>query len=358
MADNALAYGFVQYRHLAAELVTTVGESVVFNAVRESAAQYTNQINEILGSVVRRTTDHQIKFKLPGTGTLQPLDGSGYPRVVREAGYYDVSFPIYHAGTAWGDDRIARALMTIEDANRRTLESQRRDADWMRRHIWAAIFTNTRRTYADEKFGTLSYVEGLANGDGTTYVLKGAQAAAADTHQLAQAAAISDAANPFGTIHTELMEHPSNSGPVVCYTATNLVSSIEGLTNFVPITDPDVQSGMASDRISGTLTKGWGDEVLGKVDKCWIVECMSLPSSYIIAQAVGAGPFVVMREYPTASLQGFQVKSPLDIDTNLEKVAMYRDAGFGVDNRVAAVVQYIGSGSYSIPSGYTAPLKV
>ena len=358
MANNTLAYGFVQYRHLAAELVTTVGESVVFNAVRESAEQYTSQLNEILSSVVRRTTDHQIKFKLPGAGTLQPLDESGYPQVVREAGYYDVSFPIYHAGTAWGDDRIARALMTIEDANRRTLESQRRDADWMRRHIWAAIFTNTRRTFSDPKFGTLSYVEGLANGDSTTYVLKGAQAAAADTHQLAQAAAISDSANPYGTIHTELMEHPSNSGPVVCYIATNQVSATEGLTNFIPITDPDIQAGAMSDRISGSLTKGWGDEVLGKTDKCWIVECMALPDGYIIAHAQGAGPFVAMREYPTASLQGFQIKSPLDVDTNLEKVAMYRDAGFGVDNRIAAVVYYIGSSSYSIPSGYTAPLKV
>jgi hypothetical protein len=37
---------------------------------------------------------------------------------------------------------------------------------------------------------------------------------------------------------------------------------------------------------------------------------------------------------------------------------MIRYAGFGVLNRVAAMITRVGNASYAIPSGFTAPLPV
>jgi hypothetical protein len=64
-----------------------------------------------------------------------------------------------------------------------------------------------------------------------------------------------------------------------------------------------------------------------------------------------------MREYDAPELQGFfpEDHSP---DGNIQEMRMIRYAGYGALNRVAAVVQRIGNGSYAIPSGYTNPLAV
>ena len=355
MADNTLAYGFVGLEHLMLERLTTVGTRTVYDAIRQSAEEHSRQVNGLLASMVERTTLHQERFKLPGTGTLQPLDEWGNPKPVREAGYYDVAYPIQGGGTAFGVNRVTGALMTVEDANQRTIESLKRDGDWIKRHVMAALFDNATWTYDDVEFGNLT-IQPLANGDTVAYTKVGG-ATAVDTHQLAQAAAIGDSANPFDDIYDELMEHPSNEGPVVVYVPTNLTTTIEALTAFTEIGDPDLRYGVNTTQVAAPFTRGLGDEVLGKVNKCWIVEWRSLPDSYMLAHAQGAGPVMAMREYPAAGLQGLFTESHSP-DGNLQETRLIRYAGFGVRNRIAALVYRIGDASYAIPSGYDAPLAV
>lgn len=352
---NTLTYGFVQLSHLAAERVTTVGEQVVFDAVRASAEEWSRQLNALMGTFLERTTDHQIRFSLPGAGTLQPLDENGNPLPVRPEGYYDVAFPIQGGGTGWGTNRVSRALMTVEEANRATLDSLRRDADWVRRHVLAAVFDNVAWTYSDPEYGNLT-VEPLANSDTVTY-LRIAGETSVDEHYLAQAAAIGDAANPFGTIYDELMEHPSNSGPVIVYVPSNLTDAIEGLTAFTEVGDPDLRYGVNTDQIESVIDRGFGDEVIGKANKCWIVEWRALPDSYMIAHATGAGPVLRMREYPAGGLQGLFAENHSP-DGNLRETRMIRYAGFGVANRIGAVAYRVGNAAYAIPTGYDAPLAV
>ena len=354
---NTITYGFVGLEHLWDQRVTTIGEKVVYDAIVESAMEHTRQLNALMASFVQQMTEHQIKFLLPGAGTLQPLDEYGNPRVTRPSGSYNVAFPIQGGGDAWGNNRITRALMTVEEANRHTYDALRRDADWISRHVRAAVLDNTTWTFDDPAFGDLT-IQPLANGDTVTYVRTGGDIAV-DTHQLAQAAAIDDSNNPFDTIYTELMEHPSNSGPVVVYVATGLTTSIESLTAFVPVGDPDINYSITTDQRAGNLEsiRGFGDEVLGKVSKCWIVEWKALPAGYMVAHAVGGGAVVGMRQYEPSELQGF-FPEEFDVDGNLQGMRMLRYAGFGVLNRIACVVMYIGGGAYAIPTGYTNPLAV
>ncbi|MCC6490682.1 MAG: hypothetical protein IT364_24565 [Candidatus Hydrogenedentes bacterium] len=356
MAANALAYGFVQYSHLAAERVTTVGEAAIFAAIQESAAEYNRVASEMISMLALPVTKHTDRFTLPGTGTLQPLDENGEPVPVRPSGYYDVAYPIQGGGTAFGKNIVSEALMTVAEANRLTVEALKQDKDWMIRHMLSAMLDNTTWTYTDPQYGSLT-IQPLANGDAVVYVRKGGSSST-DTHYLAQAAAISDVANPFPTIYDELMEHPSNSGPVVCYVPSALTAAIEALTSFVPVVDPDIAPGIASDRLvaNSTAVRGWGDEVLGKVDKCWIVEARGLPSTHIVAHAIGAGPVLGMRQYPAPELQGLFTRNSQPAG-NLTKTSFYRYAGFGAMNRVAAVVYYVGGGAYVIPTGYENPIS-
>ncbi len=358
---NQVTYGFVGLEALWGERVTVVGESIVYNAITESAAEHTRQLNALMASFVAQTTDHKIKFTLAGSGTLQPLDEYGNPLPVQPSGSFDVSFPLQGGGDAWGTNRVTRELMTVEEANRAVLDGMGRDADWIRRHMLGAVLDNATWTYDDIAYGNLT-IQPLANGDAVVYPRRGGDNAT-DTHYLAQAAAIDDSNNPYGTIYDELIEHPSNTAPVVCYISTSLKATTEALTDFVPIADPDIVYGTGVDLINGNpgqfndAIRAFGDTVLGKSNDCWIVEWKSLPAGYILAHARGGGEVVAMREYPAASLQGFfpEQHSP---DGNLMINRMIRYAGFGVKNRIGAVVQYIGGGAYAIPAGYNTPLSV
>jgi len=361
MAANTLAYGFVQLRHLGAQRVTTLGAGVVWDAIKKSAAEHTRMLNEILASICAPTELYTERIYTPGSGTLQPIDGMGNPKVVRESGSYDVAYPIYGGGTAFGVDRITKELMTVEEANRHTLAALQRDADWMKRHIIAALFDNSTATYLDPEKGSLTIQPLAITSDGVTYLRTGGTVST-DEHYYAQASSIDDSNNPFDDIYTELTEHPGNGTTIVCFVPTNLKSSIEALTNFIEVTDPDILVGVASDRIqasAGALNsiRGFGDEVLGKVNKCWIVEWKALPDSYMLAHAVDAGPVLAMREYPSPALKGFFAENHSP-DGNLMESRFLRFCGFGVRNRVAAVCARIGNGTYATPTGYSTPLSV
>ena len=348
-------FGFIGHEDLADERVLDGNVEIVNVAVARSLEEHTRQVSEAMTELAERTTDYTIRYKGGSGGTLQPLDEWGNPKVVKDEGFYDVAFPLQGGGTAWGDNRVSRALMTVGEASRMTMGMLRRDADWMRRHFLAAIYDNTSWTFADEEKGNLT-VQPLANGDAVTYVRNNGTWAT-DNHYLTQAAAIADATNPFPTILTELSEHPENGGPYVAYVPTALVGAVTGLANFEDVSDPNVRLGVNANQLTNIVGRGFGDQVLGYVDGVWIVEFSFMPATHIIAVARGAETKVLkMREYPAPALQGFfqENHSP---DGNLLERRFIRYAGFGAYNRVGAVVfEPSQAGAYSIPTGYTTPL--
>lgn len=356
---NTLAYGFVGLENLFAERVDDTNIEVIRDAIGQSVAEHNRQVSAVLSELVEPTTSYSARFRQAGSGTLQPLDEFGNPLPVQERGYFDVAWPIQGGGTAWGDNRVTRAMMTVEEVNEYTLGALRRDADWMKRHILAALLDNVSWTYEDEDKGSLT-IKPLANGDTDEYVLTTGDSST-DDHYLGQASAIDDSNNPFPTIYDELNEHPGNrGGTFVSYVATNLKSDIEALSGFTEVQDPDVQTGISNDQLrnGASFDPGFGDEVLGKVDKIWIVEWPMLPDGYILTTVRGADkPALAMREYDASSLQGLfqEENSP---DGNLQEHRFIRYAGFGAWNRVAAHATFIGNATYQVPSAYDAPLNV
>lgn len=368
MANNTALYGFVNIEHLFSQRVVDISVDTIQTAVAETLIEYRRQVDGLLGTIVSPTVDYKRRYQLPSAGTLQPLDEQGNPRPVVPSGYYDVAFPIYGAGTAWGTDRVSRAMATVGDVNRFTMDAMTRDMDWMRRHILAALFTNATYSFTDPKYGSLT-ISTLANGDSVVYALKNGSTTT-DNHFLAQANSIGNGAdNPFPTIYTELDEHPSNRGPYVVYVPTNLISSITALSTFRDVRDSAIVYGadvttsdiaysknITSKDQGGTY--GIGDRVVGYADGCTIIEWSALPNSYMIAHATGSANDVVMRrEYEEPSLQGlFAERFTPDGNHFIERFIRY--AGFGVQNRIGALCYRVGNGSYAIPTGYSAPLAV
>jgi hypothetical protein len=363
---NTVAYGFTGLAHLFNERVTTVGKDTVWNAVTETVTEYNRELDALLmeAGLIEPTTEHSLRYMLPGAATLQPVDEWGVPKPVKSEGYYDVAFPIQSAATAWGTNRISEALLTVDEANRLTVDATLADTDWMRRHILAALLYSSSWTYGDDQYGDLT-IKPLANSDTDKFTFRNGIAPTTDNHYLAQADDIDDTHNPFPTIFKELDEHPVNAGAdVVVYTPDDLEDDITALSGFVEVPDSGaIDYGDDTDllRVANRrdAIRGFGDYVLGRVNRCWVVVWNSLPTTHMLAVARGTqDPVLRMRQYPAAELQGFQPKEHMPNEA-LMKRSFFRDCGFGVENRVGAVVYYVGGASYTDPTGYTAmPLAV
>lgn len=355
MANNELSYGFTQWAELADELVTVIGERAVFDAITVSAQAHTNMVNALLANLVRRTTDHTLESFLGGSGTLEPMNESGNPSVVREGGSYVVSLPIQEAGTAWGTTRNSRALMTVAQANRFIVEAMRKDSNWIRRHVMASFLDNTSWSFVDDnkKIGTLT-IEPLANSDVVFDIIGGGSESS--QHYFATASAIDDDNNPYTTIYDQLKKHFGNVGNVIAFIPNGLKATTEALTDFIEVVNPNIQAGAMAEAIRAPTApiKQFGDEVLGMVNNVWIVEWKQLPAGYIFAYDDGAPTVIGMREQKAASLQGFFQEAGESGGT-LASTNMIREAGFGVMNRTGAVVYQIGNGSYQIPNSSSTP---
>ncbi len=363
---NETVYGFIGLEHLFSTRVDASNVNIVYDAVRETLTEYNRIIAGLMSNFVSQTTVAQEQLQQPGAGTMQPLDDFGNPLPVLPGPSYQVGYPIQGAGTAWGNNRVTRALMTVEEVNNSVADALRRDRDWLLRHFIASVLDSSSWTFADKVgpngmkgLGDIS-IQPLANGDAVTYVSRGG-VVATDSHYLFQAAVIADATNPFPVIRQELIEHPGNSGPLVAYVASNLLTAITGLAEFVEVSDPDITYGTGESKVfAGTpAILGPGVEVIGKTksSNCWIAEWPNLPDDYIIAGMIGTPAPVRLREYPAASLQGLFTEFHSD-DGNVEANRYIRYAGFGVADRTGMLAMQIENASYTVPTASNAPLPI
>lgn len=352
---GSILYGFHQLADVFDQRVTQVGLDVVNTAIQQAVTERNRQLNAMTDLFVTRTTEYSVRYQQFGRARSQPLDQNGRARPIKAAGSYTIAFPIQASGNAWGANYVTRQMMTVAEANEATRTLLDGDTEWVSDHILAALFANATWTFTDEQYGDLT-IQPLANGDGVTYALfTGAAQGATDTHQYAQAGAVADAANPFPAIYTELTEHPENSGNVVALCASNLIADIQGLATFVEIADPNIQLGANSSQLVGSLGAQVPGTVKGYVDGVWIVDWPRIPSGYFIATTTGGQRPLAQREYPVASLQGFNLVGERD-DHPFWEAQYARFTGFGAWNRVGAVAGLIGNASYSVPTNFTSPM--
>jgi len=349
-------YGFINLQNVYDQRVEEVGIPQINAAIDATLAEHNRQLASLMNLFAEQTTEYKVRYKTPTAARLQPLDEHGRARPIRQAGYYDVAFPLHDAGIAWGQTYKATQKMTVREAADIVNTLLTADRRWMRDHILAALFANASWTFTDDEHGSLT-VKGLANSDTDTYLIQtGADAGATDSHYLATASSIADASDPFDTIYEEITEHPENSGEVIVLTPTNLKSSIEGLAAFHPITDPNLNMGSQAVTVVGALNASLPGRLLGYHEaKVWIAEWKSLPDNYLVSITSGGPRALAMRQDMTPSLQGFNRVADRN-DYPFFESQYLRIAGFGAWNRVGALVYRIGNGSYAVPTNYSSPM--
>lgn len=345
-------YGFHNLQDLASSRITGSLVEATNEAINAAVAAYNEEQRLMLSLFADQTTLAQERYPQISDNVLQPLDNNGRALPVKPSGYYDVAFPLMQAGSAWGANYVTRVKMTVADAERATAMMIRGDRNWMRRQILTSLFAAATWTYADPMLGNLTIQPLALASDGVTYgTVSGGSAT--DTHGLAQANAIGAGAdNPYPLIYADLVEHPQNSGDVVVFIPTALKATTQALATFNPVADPNITTGTGSDRLTGALGVAHPGTLIGYEDSgVWIVEWPSLPSTHIVAIMTGGDRPLAMRQDPEPELQGFNRVAERD-DHPFYESQWLRRAGFGVRNRVGAVVYRVGNSTYAAPTGY------
>lgn len=353
----AILSGLLNQTDLYANRVSDMNILQVFRSVDDSVAEHNRQLAALMKLFVRRVTKPQARYQLAQLTRLQPLDENGRARPIKGAGSYTVGFPLHDAGIAWGRNYKTSVKMTLSDLAEIVGAMLDADSRWMRDHVLAALFyenSTTPWTFndVDDDVGALS-IYGLANGDTTTYqILSGADSAATDDH-VKGATAVTAAV--FQDIHDELVEHPENQGEVIAFVPTASKATVEGLTGFYPIADPNLRSGSGVTELARSLNIATPGTLFGYIEGVWAFEWPSMPTNYLVGTTVGGEPALGMREEPEPQLQGFKKVAERD-DHPWWEAQYLRIAGFGAWNRVGAIVYRTDNATYAIPTGYSSPM--
>lgn len=351
----AVLLGLLNQADLYAQRVTTIGIQVVQRSIDESVAEHNRQLDALMNLFVTRRTDPQTRYLAAGATRLQPLDENGRARPIKPSGYATVGFPIHDAGIAWGRNYRTSVKMTVAEVARIVSMMQDADSRWMRDHLLAALFyenSTTPWTFTDPQFGAIS-IYGLANGDAQTYqLLSGADSAATDDH-VKGAAAVTEAV--FQDIHDELVEHPENGPEIIAFIPTASRATVEALTNFYPVADPNLSAGVAVTQFTAALGVAVPGELIGYIAGCKVVVWPGMPANYILGVAAGGEAPIALREEPEAELQGFRKVADRNDHPWYEQQYL-RIAGFGAWNRVGAIVVRTDNATYAIPTGYSSPM--
>lgn len=353
---NQVQYGFVSLQDAFSRRVIEVGVDQVYTAIQLTVDAYNQQLNILLSDLCERTTLHKRLYRTMSAARLQPIDENGRALPIKTGASYTVGWPLRRAAAAWGQGYEAGLRMTVEEANEQTRLMLLADTVWMRDHVLGALLDNASWTFTDELFGDVTILP-IANGDAQKYfILGGATDPVTAQHFVAQSAAIDDTHNPFPTAWSTLRQYADNTGPIYALVPSNLIASIEALSTFLPLPDPNIRPGSAQTILlvdPGITTPGILRGYLE--ERIFIYEWVGMPSNYIILRAQGSPPPLAMREDDIPELQGFrQVSNDAD-DFPWAELQYRRKAGFGALNRTAAYVIQIGSGSYAVPTGYGHP---
>lgn len=355
---NIQTWGFYQLEDMYDRLVTDIDSVIVDTAVYQSATAHTRDMNAMRDVLVRRTNARDGYFELPTSGEPQPASENGTPRVTQGYRRINQGYPMWRGMDAFGWNREAYAKLTVGDMDKEMLRMQAKFARWNIRRMLAAIFTNVSWTYEEEGRSNLT-VRGLATtADGSIYLDQNGDLATFE-HYTGQANAIGNASgdNPFEANSEILRGHPSNTGVIVHYIGTGLVTSTKALADFYPY-NPNgglVSYGNGVDLASDAVARylGFGNEVIGVVGDGVVVEAARMPANYVLSVVDGIDSLLVMREEPQASLQGLQVV-PFQVDSNFRRWDFYEKVGYAVNNPIGAAVREISDASYDIPTGYDA----
>lgn len=342
--------------------VNTIGQQLVFEAVNQLLADYSEEVAKQTSVFVERKTEKfKMRYLLPGGGKLQRMGQQAAAGAMKRYGSYDVGFPLRQWGAEMAGNRVDMAYLTIAelDAHLDTIMIQ--DLNTLRWRILTSIFEDTNLTFTDPVHGSIT-VTRLANTDGTLYPpVVGSETEADDDHYINSGytvAAIADANNPVTTLVAEIAEHFGGIGSAgrnfVYFHANDQLAYLQAITGYVAITDQFVQAGDAT-----AETSGWPQvpgRVHGRLSGAWLSEWDGwIPDTFGICVLMEVPAPLLMRHDPSDVGLGNGALQLVATDTNhpMQRSSFERRFGLGCGNRLsAAVIDIDEGGSYVPPTEY------
>ena len=354
-------YGILNINDSDRVYLSTIGQSVVYDAVNEILTRHNTELESALGVFVDEVTDdHKRRFKLPGGGRLQRVGNQSTAAVTKATGAWDVAFRLEEFAAGWGSDRVDFAYMTVQDLDRHLKTITAQNINTVRFELLKALLNNAQDTFIDPLWGSLS-IEPLANGDSVVFPpVLGSESEATEDHYLESgyaAASISDTNDPVVTIVDELEQHfgaATGGSNIVIFANNAQRAKLGGLTDFDPVVDRFINPGTQTATPDG-LPGNVPGRVLGRHNAgAWLVEWRWIPANYLVAIHLDAPAPLVKRKDPgyTGLPDGLALVKESDMYPFTQSHYSHR-FGFGAGNRLNGVVLELGTGgTYTVPTAY------
>lgn len=331
--------------------VIEFGEQTVWSQIEAALAAHNAQVDEMLGTLVERTTDVRRAYGTADAKTMQELDQWGQGDAQKITAGASVDFPLRRYGDSlqWTRQwmmsntvaQLAAEVAAIMDADRLNFARQ----------VKRAIYTPTNATFID-KLGQPANVslnvKALLNADSAGIPLgpNGESFnAATHTHYLATASLV--AANLAALILT-VQEHYASGTPVVYISSTD-EAAVRALTGFVPAVDPRlIQASTVTRPAVGLDLANLYDRMIGYFGaaeiwvKPWVI------AGYLFAYVQGQPPPLAMRVPKFGGLENLSLMAE-DERYPLRARTYERQFGISAWNRTNGAVLYTGSGTYAAP---------
>lgn len=332
--------------------VVEYGEDTIARVLQADINAHNLVVSDMLGTLAQDTTDRQ---DLSGTsigGEFVEIDEYGRVATQKEIPGTPVAYPMrkYGYGVGWTRDWLKQA--TPADLALRVQQIKKADLKNIRRQIQLSLFHATNYTFVDYLIDRYPLgVKRLANADGAE-IPEGPYGEAFDgsthTHYMARASTL--AASDIDAVILNVTEHALTSKVVLVINQSN-VAAIDALAGFTPLTGPYVNPGSASDttvrRLDVTRSDnrlvGYWNGAYEVWTKPWAV------ANYVLAyDAASAVKPLKRRQRVQPGLRGLRLVADIDLYP-LKAEYMEREFGFGVWNRTAAAILYIGGTTWTDP---------
>lgn len=352
----ATLYGFHSLQDVLDQRASTIDQQILSDAIRAAVAAHNQDLNDSVTLFAnKRMVVPQIGVAQQSEAELQGLDEWGRPLPRRPLPPVSRYFPLFMAGDSIATNYVLEQKMTVQEVQDRVASLMLADTKWNRRQLLSAVFTNVSYNFADPQYGTLP-ISTFANGDSETFLRANGGSASADTHHKG-ATALDNTV--LSDIRDELVEHDENGGDnaeIVVFVPTASKATVQALTGFEPIGDPNMSYGTGNDAYVGSFGATAPGKPIGysTVAEVHLREWNKLPANYAVGITSGAVSPLAYREDPEASLQGFHEIPGREDIPYLQRIWIRR-RGYAAYNRVGVVVYRTNNATYAVPSGFQAP---
>ena len=339
-------------------LINQYGQEVVFEDTNRIAEEHNTAVAEFERVFVEADTELPKKlYFLTVGGEMEKITNLTQPKAVKVGGQFDVAFPLEEWGAKIAGDRVALAYMSAASYARHVAAIMNADAKLRRREILRALFNNNPPAFQDERFGALT-VRALANGDSQLYppTVETDAPATADHYLVTGYAAgsINDANDPFLAPMTMLESHfglTATGSNIATFMNKDQVPAVSVMTKFLPRENRYERLGVSAN-VSDNLPANLPGVVFGTYDGLMpLVRWDRIPPNYLLTLHLDAPPPLIRRvdDRRTPFRPGLRMVQER-VDEPLRDAWWSNRFGYGVGNRLSAVVTYIGTGTdYVVP---------